>query len=158
MRCLAVVLALCSPPAWLPVAALADTSLLQRYEAAHEQTDTNIDAMLISKLPELQGKTPLRAWNAVDREIGQCVLDAVALERGPDGLEAFIAAAERFATIRFTSMTHISESTPPELYGKPLGDLMQNCGVFERSYQLQVDSGMAAITGNLANFSRMLAE
>jgi hypothetical protein len=142
----------------LPVAALADNALLQRYEAAQEQTDSNMDAMMIRKLPELQGHTPLREWDEVDRAIGQCVLDAVAKERGPAGLEAFVAAAEQFATMTFTSMNHVYVSTPPEISGKAVVDLMQTCGVFDRSYQLQTDSGMADITGNLANLERLMAE
>jgi hypothetical protein len=142
----------------LPTSVLAETTLLQRYEAAQERLDTNIDTMMITKLPELQGFTPLREWTEVDRAIGQCVLDAVAKERGPDGLEAFVAAYEHFSTITFRSMNHIVEATPPEVTGAALVTLMQECGVFERSMQLQTQSGMAAITGNLANLERMMAE
>jgi hypothetical protein len=134
-RILAIALTLIGAPA------LAQSEL-DRLEAASVSAGENLEAFLVSRVPEIAPAIPDWAWDEDMRAAAVCTLDAIRAEGGDAAVEGYLDEMEVFAEIEITSMEQVAAITPVPINTDFAMRTGQACGTAEIAMRRMRDSGL----------------
>ncbi|RDC72824.1 hypothetical protein DLJ49_09395 [Rhodovulum sp. 12E13] len=125
-------------------AAQAQSTDLERFEAAAEAMSAQMFALIAEERPALAGALPDTDWGPAFREAGACVLDRIRTATSDDNVERMLGELEGLAGADFGSLAEMraaNDSTGPGLPQERMMRINSECGMEDAMRRRMVESG-----------------
>ncbi|QXT39376.1 hypothetical protein [Gymnodinialimonas ceratoperidinii] len=132
---LAIALTLLAAPAFAQ-------SEVDRLEAASVSAGANMEAFLVSRVPEIAPAIPDWEWDEEMRTAAACTLDAIRAEGGDAAVETYLDEMDVFAEVEITSMEQMATVTPVPINPDFAMQTGQACGTAEIAMRRMQESGL----------------
>mmetsp|Transcript_3341 Transcript_3341/g.5757 ORF Transcript_3341/g.5757 Transcript_3341/m.5757 type:complete len:153 (+) Transcript_3341:401-859(+) len=117
-------------------------SEVDRLEAASVSAGANMEAFLISRVPEIAPAIPDWEWDEEMRAAAVCTLDAIRAEGGDAAVEGYLDEMDVFAEVEITSMEQMATVTPVPINPDFAMQTGQACGTAEIAMRRMQESGL----------------
>lgn len=133
-------------------------SELERMETATVAAGGNLEAFLVSRVPELASAMPDWAWDDELRAAAVCTLDAMRAEGGDAAVSDYLTAMEAYATTPITSMEQMATATPVPISADFAARTGQACGSAEIAMRRMQESGLMEAMMDATTMGRLMGQ
>ncbi|MEE4118548.1 MAG: hypothetical protein V2I65_06000 [Paracoccaceae bacterium] len=122
----------------------AQSSELERFEAAAEAMSAQMFALIAEERPAVAGALPDTEWGPAFRQAGACVLDRIRAETSDENVMRMLGELEGLAAADFATLAEMraaNQATGPGLPQERMVQINAACGMEEAMRQRMVESG-----------------